>query len=1553
MHTVCVGYILWGLSLSPATASAACPNEAFRTGPSADLPDCRVYELVSPPDSNGRLLGSVEFYSGGEDVFPTEPVSPFRDSFVFATRGTPLPNPSGGNGLIGTDIYQVERAASGWKITRHATPFGNEAVLPYVGGLSADHGYIFVHVGPVVEEPGTDFGSLYEGGDADYLGDPDGNFELTGIGSLGKEKLAQGRFIAPGGEHVIFSTGKQPSGSGWCAIAINKFRPCSVKKLEPEAPPTGTGAIYDRTPDGPTRVVSLLPGDITPGAGEDAVYQGSAADGTVVAFKINGTLYARIENTTTAKITEEEAVFGGISEDGHYLFYVSDGDIHRFDTETNVDQGVTSGADAQMVNVSADGSHVYFISEQQLDGSKGELGQPNLYAWTEGSPQYVTTVLAGDLQLLAKWTAAVSPVSGSGPGLDQSRTTPDGKVFVFETQRQLTTYDNAGHIEIYRYEEEGGTLVCVTCNPAGTPATADAGLQDNEVAGAAIVINNLSEDGARVFFETGEALVPEDVDGINDIYGWHEAANGGTPEVDLITSGESAVYPEFGGVQNPNVLLGVDRDGSNVFFRSQDELAPESGRGGASTIYDARVGGGFAQIPPPAVCLEDGCRPPLTPPPALPGPTSSSLSGAGNLVPRKKRQRRHRHCHRKAKNHRRCAKKSGKRAILGRAAQSAVDRSQLTTNSPTLEPPSSAAGSSSPAGPVASSGEFEDFGIKSVAAEASLTGAARHPDLTTSFALNPLDGLLDARMEDVVITLPPGTYGNPNFTPRCNTGDLTSDECPTDSQVGISRVTLVPHRKLTYPVFNLALPHPDREIARFGMDVAGFPIFIDFSVRTAGDYGLTATIHSAPGVEPAEAVETIIWGNPADPAHDEQRLTSGEANVCPGTACEAPGGKRASGLPPIAFMTNPSACQGQEVGFSLTTYQIPGRVFTAAAPMDPITDCQGLPFAPTFEATPISREAGAPTGLKTTLHLPQQPSAAVDSPSTATMREARVNLPEGMAIAAGAADGIAACSEDQVGFHEEVDAQCPDASKLGTVTFTSPPISHRLQGAIYQRTPRPGHQFGLWLVTDELGLHVKIPGEIQPDHNSGRLTAVFSDLPQIPIEEISLNVWGGPRAPLKNPDVCGTYHTSYSLTPHSSDPAVNGDSLMTIDEGCAARGFSPKLEAGVTSPIAGAFSPLVVDLTREDHEQQLAALEVTLPKGELAKLKGVDPCPDAQVASGACPFSSRIGHLSIAVGPGSSPLWLPQAGKAPTAVYLAGPYKGAPFSIVTVVPAQAGPFDLGTVTVRSALQVDPETAVATVETDPLPQYIEGVAAVYRRVHVVIDRPEFSLNPTNCSELAVTSRITATTGAIATPSSRFQVDGCRSLKFKPKLTLMLSGSSKRGGYPALTAIVKARKHDANIGSVSVALPHSEFLAQEHIVTICTRKQFAARRCPKGSVYGRAKAWTPLLDKPLSGPVYLRSSDNPLPDLVMDLRGELEIVVAGRIDSRNGGIRTSFGAVPDAPITKFVLQMGGGKKSLLTNSTDTCRSEHRATVRMKAHNGGVVRVRPALRAGCAKR
>jgi hypothetical protein len=1704
--------VLW--PLAGAASAAVCSNEPFRTGASAGLPDCRAYELVSPSDSNGRLLETIGTFGFGtaSNSFPTELLSSDGDSAVFMTDNSPLLLPSEANGA--SDLYETRRTPGGWQAPRLMSPSGVQAVQPTLGGVSADHGYTFSHVGPDENRSG---GTLAGETGADYLGKPDGSFQLVGIGSLGSEPLAEGRYISSSGQHVIFSTGKLPTQSDWCAF---KGSLCQVRRLSSEAPPAGTGAVYDRPADGLAHVVSLLPTNVTPTAGQESIYKGSSKDASSVAFEIGSTLYVRVHNGEAGAETEEvtggSPVFAGVSADGRYVFYVAggeDGTIHRFDTTDEGDVELNPTGDGEVVNVSADGSHVYFVSRSVLTGSEtnpndevalapakgsGELtaakgsghvekgsttvtgvstsegtfevgmqitgneipegttieavgtgtlvlsqpgtgsgsttldagsfvvknvatsegtfeagmeisGEgirshttieavgagsltlsqgvtksgtvalegsfPNLYVWTAAATKFVGTVAPSDLlrtsgsaadtPALTRWTSyAVSAEPSRGPGGDSSRSTPTGSVLIFESRARLEPdYDNAGHTEVYRYDEADASLICVSCNPDGQPANADARLQETRLVGSPIVLHNVSDDGSRIFFETSEELLSTDTGATNDIYEWRDADG-----LSLISSGSTKDYPlahEGEGLPKPNVMMSVTPSGDDVLFMTQQALTPGAGEGGTEALYDARVGGGFAPPAVPHLCVEEECKPAGTVGPSVqPQAASESVRGSGNVRPRcsgrpaAKHARKGHRCH----HHRHRRKKAGRSRAYARLSASsdrpsgpAVTASAVTSTGASQQSAGSSAGGSIPPA-AASTSELEEFKIESFAAATSTAEAGAHPDFTVSFDLkhgkNGAIPVSSVRPESVTVTLPPGLLGNPNAIPRCEMGQLVSfGNCPLDSQVGVATNEISNQAGVAIaPIYNLVPPHPETEVARLGFIGAIFPVFIDVHVRTAGDYGVTATVHSAPAEKALLASETTLWGDPSDPVHDKQRFTTAEAiRNCPiASECEPEGGPRS--IEPLpAFMSNPAACQGGTVGLAVTTYQLPGQVFSTSSGLPSTINCTGLPFAPHFTAEPTSHVAGAPTGLETELKLPQHEGP--DERATATMREARVTLPAGMQIAAGAANWVGTCSDRQVGFHEEVDAACPDASKLGTATIVSPAVSTPLHGFIYQRTPLPGHQFGLWLVTDDLGLHVKLPGEIEPDPRTGRLTAVFRDLPQVPVSEIDLDVWGGSRAPLQNPDRCGIFTTDYSFLPHSNDPAASGQSQMTIDAGCD-KGFSPTVHGGVTKPVAGRFSPLVIDLNFPDGEQALRGFTLTLPDGELAKLKGVPLCSGAAAAAGSCPAASAIGHLVAAAGPGPEPLWVPQPGKAEPKLYLAGPYQGSPFSVVTVVPAQAGPFDLGNVVVRSGLGLDPDSNRAVVKADPLPQFFEGVGLTYRRLHIVVDRPGFSLNPTDCREMHIQVNAASTQGATANPASRFQLKGCRRLKFKPQLSLQLKGGTERGDYPALTATVKARKGDANIGRAVVDLPHSEFLAQEHIGTICTRKQFAADKCPKRSVYGRAKVWTPLLAKPLQGPVYLRSSDHPLPDLVVALGGELDVNLDGRIDSHHGGIRTTFAQVPDAPITRFVLNMEGGKKGLLVNSTDICRGRHSAKVALGAQNGRKLLEQPLLRGRCGR-
>jgi hypothetical protein len=864
-----------------------------------------------------------------------------------------------------------------------------------------------------------------------------------------------------------------------------------------------------------------------------------------------------------------------------------------------------------------------------------------------------------------------------------------------------------------------------------------------------------------------------------------------------------------------------------------------------------------------------------------------------------------------------------------------------------------------PAGAQAAE-DFSEYGLTSAGASLSTYQAGAHADFTTAFALKSLlDNGLVAQTREIFLELPPGMLGDPTRIPSCTMVQLgTSSEnshCPQDSQIGITEVNLRGgNQVLTEPIYNMTPPGGD-VVARFGFMAGFWPVTVNARVRSESDYGVTASLEGVAALEPIQAAKTTIWGVPGDPSHDLERITPLEASGSE----EPPPGGRPSGVPPAPFLSNPTRCGVVlSVGFAADSYQLPEAVSRLSAPLGPITGCGKLSFEPTFSATPTTREAAAPSGLDVDVAVPQDETPL--GLASSHLRDAVVSFPEGMTIAAGAADGLGACSGSQAGYKTRGPAVCPDSSKLGSAEFDVPGLERPVQGAIYQRTPEPGHLFRVWIVADDLGVHVALPGEIDLDPVSGRITSTFLENPQVPVRALHLRIFGGPRGPLATPTRCGTYFTHWELSPWSGTGAASDEAPMTIDQGCGGGGFSPGLSGGTSDPRAGSFASLLVELTRAANEQNISSFALRLPQGLIAKPKGVTLCEGAAAASGSCPADSRIGYVRAASGPGSSPLWIPQPGKEQTAVYLSGPYKGAPYGFVVRVPAQAGPFDLGTVVTRGAIRLDPETAEVTVETDPLPRILEGVPITYRTIYTETDRPNFTLNPTDCSKKELVARVASEAGAVATPSSPFQATSCASLGFQPQLKLKLSGATGRTGHPALHSTVLARKGDANLARATVILPATQFIDNAHISNPCTRVQFAADACPAKSILGTAKVQTPLLNRPLAGNVYFRSNggDRLLPDIVIDLRGEVHFVLVGFVDSvvdkkaDTSRIRTTFKSTPDAPFTRADIDLFGGKRGLLVNSTNLCAAKRSAKVELLAQNGRVRNFNQVIANSCAK-
>jgi hypothetical protein len=818
-------------------------------------------------------------------------------------------------------------------------------------------------------------------------------------------------------------------------------------------------------------------------------------------------------------------------------------------------------------------------------------------------------------------------------------------------------------------------------------------------------------------------------------------------------------------------------------------------------------------------------------------------------------------------------------------------------------------------------------------------------------------------VRDIVTHVPAGLIGDPTATAaRCTAAQISTASpeghvplCPRDSQVGIALV----NGKDISPVFNLV--PPEGAPAEFGLYYEGVIINLRAELRPS-DNGVDIVAEDSPTSVPIPKAEVTLWGTPADSSHDNLRAECTQALL----------GANGELCPPISnrrkpFLRMPTSCSSAlPWSMEMDTYQHPGVFHRGETTTPALEGCGSVPFEPSVSLAPTSGAAHSASGLDVELSLPQD--SGPRGISQADVKKAAVALPQGVGINPASADGLEACSDAQLRLGVEGPAECPEASKLGTVEVKTPLLEETLDGSVYLRAqnsqdPESGQMYRLAIVlhSAERGVDVKLPGSLVVNKSTGQLTTVFDDLPQLPFESMQLHLKAGPRAPLTTPQACGHYAAQATLTGWNGK-TVSTEPGFDVDQNCAAPGFKPGFEAGVSRPTAGSFSPFTLRVTRDSGMPNLSRIDATLPEGELAKLAGVPVCSDAQVAADSCPASSQVGHVVTAVGEGSSPLYIPQPGKAPTAVYLAGPYKGAPYSFLARVPAQSGPFDLGNVLVRSALRIDPESVQASVESDPLPQIFGGIPVSYRDVQVEVDRPEYTVNPTNCEPTAVTGTIDSIAGQSVDVSDRFQVSDCAALGFKPKLSISLKGKARRGGHPALTAVLQMPQGGANIASTSVALPHSEFLAQSHINTSCTRVQYAAgggggAGCPAGSIYGHARAFSPLLDRPLEGPVYLRSNggERELPDLVASLGGQLHVDLVGYVDSdrKTGGLRTTFGKVPDAPVTKFVLKMPGGRKSLLENSTNICRGKHRAIVKMDGQNGKIHDFRPLVRARCGKR
>lgn len=616
------------------TPPAECSNGALMIGTSSGLPDCRAYELVTPADTNGRAPLGAGFEG---ERFGQLQASPAGEAVSFEILSGALPGFPEATGYIHGDPYVASRTAAGWS-TALAGPNGVQTSRPKPGSFSPDQGFSFW----TAEGKGT---AVVEADATRYIRYPDGTSELLGRGSLGTDPQVLGRLITEDGTHVVFENSETLG---------DKIQ------LEPEAPPTGTGAVYDRTRDPlsgveETHVVSLLPGDVTPAPGEGAFYAGASPDGEGIAFEIGNTLYLRVGNETTYEIGEN-LTFAGVSEAGGRIFYLQAGDLKAFDVAS--EEEVTfadTAAPVVPVNVASQGNRAYFVSEDAIagsgpgpEGAEPQPGEQNLYLAELASPteeaqiSFIATVTERDVEGVVTGTGAV--LDGLGlwtlalerrqPAADPSRLTPAGEVLVFSSRANLTGYDSGEFPQIYRYDHGEGRLHCLSCPPTATAATGGATLQSSQSIDIDAPFSNfgfvpvLAKDGERAFFESTEALVADDADGLRDVYEWEEEGIGSCKEaggcVYLISSGGSA---------RDDYLFGHSQSGDDVFISTADVLL--KGDQDTISVYDAKVGGGFA-IAVKDPCTEgEECKGTPTPPPTLPAP-QSPVGPPGNVEETKK-----------------------------------------------------------------------------------------------------------------------------------------------------------------------------------------------------------------------------------------------------------------------------------------------------------------------------------------------------------------------------------------------------------------------------------------------------------------------------------------------------------------------------------------------------------------------------------------------------------------------------------------------------------------------------------------------------------------------------------------------------------------------------------------------------------------------------------------------------------------------------------------------------------------------------------------------------
>jgi hypothetical protein len=838
--------------------------------------------------------------------------------------------------------------------------------------------------------------------------------------------------------------------------------------------------------------------------------------------------------------------------------------------------------------------------------------------------------------------------------------------------------------------------------------------------------------------------------------------------------------------------------------------------------------------------------------------------------------------------------------------------------------------------------------------------------------------------KDLSFSLPPGLLGNITAVEQCSELDFSAlksegNSCPAASAVGVATVTVLEPSRADYitkavPLFNL---EPERgEPARFGFEAVRVPVLLNATVRTGGDYGVTVSVNNATEAAQVLAAQITFWGEPDNQSHDNSRSWAclrGGVEAYEDETCEPP--KSRSTVP---LLTLPTSCIGalstSMAGESWSGYRLEGQYTlenSLGETLAGLEGCSTLPFEPSInlqpeqqpeEGRPQERTSAAstPTGLNANVEVAQEGTLTEGHAADADVKSATVTLPPGMLLNPSAANGLEACTEGQIGYlgqgsndalspgtteplrFSTEKAACPEASKIATVHIKTPLLSEELQGWVYLANPAPNGETGqnpfnslvaMYILAENetLGLRVKLAGEVKLNEQTGQLTTTFQNTPQVPFEALKLQFFGGPRGSLSTPSWCGSY-TAKSIfaawSGASKQPQSEPPFQITSGpdgEPCPSDPlpFAPSFQAGSSDNQAGAFTPFVLNLARPDEDQAFDGITVRLPAGIAALLSKLTPCPEPPAGQEwTCGSESLVGHANESSGLGGEPY------KLTGQVYITTGYDGAPFGLLVRTLAEAGPFNLGYVDVRSRINVEPHTAQVTITSDPgprdeaIPTMLKGIPVQLKRLEVIVDRPEFQFNPTNCALTAITGTLSGSEGASQNVSSPFQVSGCQNLPFKPGVTAATQGKTSKADGASLKLTFKSKTGEADVAKTILTIPAILPARLTTIQKACIAAVFEANpaACPEGSDIGSAAVHTPVLKNPVTGPIYLVSHGNAAwPDAELVLQGEgITVILDGQTAIKKGVTTSSFLTVPDVPFESVEATLPEGAHSALTTN-----------------------------------